>query len=188
MTGLQILIVLALMGAVVGGWLVYSRRQKRKLRIALLTEGVDVLAHWAYTPDEWHRAVEEEFTWASAKDEVGEVYISPAMLYVKAANRDRLIELAGKGKVVTHASYRGADESPLKLRVRWKEVIRRHDPQREETYYYKEDYRIPVPSGAKESARQVVEFFTAELERNPDANASLVDDDEVISVFGTDAF
>lgn len=187
-TGLHILIVLALLGAAVVGWRVYARRQKRKARIALLTEGVDLLAQWSYKPAEWRRAIEEEFSWASSKDYEGRVYISPTTVYVQSDHRDRLIELADQGKVVTHASYRGADESPLKLRVRWKVVTRSRNGLSEEVHYHKEDYRIPVPPGAKWPARKVAEFFTAQLDRNPEGYASLVGEDESISLFGNDSF
>ncbi len=182
--------MLALLGLAVVGWRVYAHRQKRRSRIALLTEGVDVLAQWTYTPEEWRRAREDEFTWASSKDNRdygGRVYISPTTIYVQGEHRDRLIDLEGDGRVVTHASYRGANESPLKLRVRWKTITRRRDGP-DEVHYHKEDYRIPVPLSAKEEARKVVEHFTARMGENPDADVSLVSDDEVISIFGKDAF
>lgn len=182
--------MLALLGAAVVSWRVYAHRQKRRARIALLTEGVDVLALWTYTPEEWRRAREDEFTWASSKDNRdygGRVYISPTTIYLQGEHRDRLIDLEGDGRVVTHASYRGANESPLKLRVRWKTITRRRDGP-DEIHYHKEDYRIPVPPSAKEAAQKVVEYFTARMGENPDAHVSLVGDDEVISVFGNDAF
>lgn len=178
--------VVLLVAIVVGGY-VYFRRRKRKARIALLTDGVDLLAQWAYTPAEWSKAVVEEFTWASSKDTGARVYISPTAVYVKAYNRDHLIDLAEKGKVVTHASYRGTDDSPLKLRVRWKVVTRDQDGRRQ-VKYYKEDYRIPVPPGAKKAAQQVAEFFTAQIEKNLDAYTELVGEDEPISLFGKDSF
>ena len=178
----------AVLGAAVVGWYVYFRRQKRKALIALLTEGVGLLAHWTYTAAEWRRAVAEEFTWASSKDIGARVYISPTMIYIKTDSRDHLIDLSEKGKVVTHASYRGADDSPLKLRVRWKVVTQDHDGRSEEVKYHKEDYRIPVPSGAKEAAQLVAEFFTAQLENNLDAYTAVVGEDEPISLFGKDSF
>jgi len=65
----------------------------------------------------------------------------------KDDSQDRLIDLSNDGKVVTYASYRGADSSsPLKLRVRWRVVIRYED-RPDEVKYFKEDYRIPVPFG-----------------------------------------
>lgn len=177
----------ALLGAAVVGWYVYFRRQKRKALIALLTEGVGLLAHWTYSSAEWRRAVAEEFTWASSKDNAGQVYISPTAIYIKTDSRDHLIDLADKGKVVTHASYRGTDDSPLKLRVRWK-VVTYDQNGSKEVKYHKEDYRIPVPPGAKEAAQQVAEFFTTQLENNLDAYTAVVGNDESISLFGKDAF
>jgi hypothetical protein len=171
--------------ACVGAY-VYCRREKRKRRIALLTDGVDLLAHWTYSPVEWRRAVEEEFSWASSKDHVGQVYISPASVYVKA-DRDHLIDLSENGKVVTHASYRGEADSPLKLRVRWRIVTYNPDGP-DQIKYYKEDYRIPVPPSAKEAARKVADFFTTQLENNLEAYTAVVSDDESISLFGKDSF
>jgi len=165
----------------------YFRRQKRKSEISLLTDGVDLLAHWTYTPNEWRKAVEEEFTWASSKDDVGQVYVSPTALYVKADHRDHLIELAENDKVVTHASYRGAEDSPLKLRVRWRVVTYNPDGP-DQIKYYKEDYRIPVPPSAKEAASKVADFFTRQLENNLDAYTTVIGDDESISLFGKDSF
>src|ERR1700730_8177709 len=118
------IILLALLVAAAVGVYLYVQRRKRGTMIAGMVSGANLLAHWTYTPAEWRRAVEEEFTWASNKDHAGEVFISPTALYVRAERRDRLIHLADKGKVVTHASYRGAEDSPLKLRVRWKVVTR----------------------------------------------------------------
>ena len=169
------------------GLYIYFCRQRRRELIARLTDGVDLLAHWTYTPPEWRRAVEEEFTWASSKDNAGQVYISPTALYVKADCRDHLIDLANHGKVVTHASYRGTDDSPLKLRVRWKVVTRDRNGY-EEVKYHKEDYRIPVPPAAKAAAQQVADFFTAQLENNLAAYTALVPEDEPISLFGKDSF
>ena len=176
-----------LLGAAGAGLYVYFRRQKRKAQIALLVNGVDVLAHWTYTPAEWRKAVEEEFTWASNTDQAGEVFISPTALYVRGERRDHLINLADQGKVVTHASYRGAEDSPLKLRVRWKVVTRNRNGY-EEVKYHKEDYRIPVPPGAKQAAQQVADFFTAQSENNLAAYTALVPEDEPISLFGKDSF
>jgi hypothetical protein len=176
-----------LLGAAVAGLYLYFRRQKRKAQIALITDGVDLLAHWTYTPAEWRKAVEEEFTWAPGKGESGELYFTRNAIYIRTDSRDHLIDLADQGKVVTHASYRGTVDSPLKLRVRWK-VVTRNRSGGEEVKYHKEDYRVPVPPAAKAAAQQVANFFTTQLENNLDAYTALVGEDEPISLFGKDSF
>jgi hypothetical protein len=166
----------------------YARWRKRKARIAEMLSGEDLLAAWTYDPDEWRQAVEEEFTWVRNKDGGGHCYISPNAIYVKTDSQDRLIDLTGNGKVVTHASYRGADgSSPLKLRVRWKVVTERQG-QPDEVKYYKEDYRIPVPIRNRDDAARVAAFFTDRLEKNLAAYTNLISDDEPISLFGDDSF
>ena len=138
--------------------------------------------------DEWRRAVEEEYTWIRNRDGVGHCYISPSGIYVRNDSQDRLFDLSSGGKVVTHASYRGADgSSPLKLRVRWK-VVKRYDDRPDETKYFKEDYRIPVPIRNRDDAARVAAFFTARLENNIAAYTAVVSDDEPISLFGKDSF
>jgi hypothetical protein len=178
---------LVLLVAAAAGYYVYVRRRKRRGRVAEILSGANLLAHWTYAPGEWRRAVGEEFTWARNKNSVGHVYISPTTLYIKNDSEDRLIDLGGGGKVVTHASYSGIDMSPLKLRVRWK-VIYESPDRPDEVKYYKEDYRIPVPLRHQEEARRVVDFFTARHEKNLDAYADVVSDDEPISIFGKDSF
>jgi hypothetical protein len=187
MSGFLLITLLVLLAAAAAALYIYFRRQKRNELVALLTDGVDVLAHWTYTPAEWRKAVEEEFTWASGKDNAGEVYVSPTAIFIRTDSHDHLIDLADKGKVVTHASYRGTDDSSLKLRVRWK-VITTNRSGAEHVEYHKEDYRIPVPPGAKEAAQRVADFFTAQLENDLDAYTALVGEDEPISLFGKDSF
>jgi hypothetical protein len=178
--------LLLLVAAIAAGYIFIKRRERRE-RIAEILSGSNLLAHWAYAPNEWRRAAEEEFTWVKDRDNAGQVYISPAMIYIKNSSEDHLIDLSAGGKVVTHASYRPAEMSFLKLRVRWKVVT--DSPDRPpEVKYYKEDYRIPVPLRHQEEARRVTEFFTKQLENNPEAYADLVSDDEPISLFGKDAF
>jgi len=181
------LIVLLLLGASGAAVYLFLRQRKRKAVIALITDGVDVLAHWTYTPAEWQKAVADEFTWASAKGETGELYFSQTAIYIRSDSHEHLISLADQGRVVTYADYRGTDDSPLKLRVRWK-VIRQQGTARQEVKYHKEDYRIPVPRAAKAQAQQVAEFFTKRLENNLDAYTDLVSEDEPISLFGKDSF
>lgn len=182
----SVIIIIAILLASSGTVLyLYVQKSKRGKVISDLTSSMNILAKWTYTPVEWRKAVEEEFTWASNQDIAGQVFISPVAFCVRTNNRDHLVELADKGKVVTHASYRGTSDSPLKLRVRWREVTHDADSGRE-VNYYKEDYRIPVPSGAKDAARKVVDFFATQIENNQVAYANLVSDDEPISLFGRD--
>jgi hypothetical protein len=177
-----------LLGVAVVGSILYARRRERRARVAEMLAGTDLLAAWTYAPDEWRRAVEEEYTWVKSKDGVGQCYISPTAIYVKNDSQDRLIDLSGDGKVVTHASYRGADgNSPLKLRVRWR-VVKHYEDRADEVKYFKEDYRIPVPIQNKDDAARVADFFTAQLENNLDAYTAVVPDDEPISLFGKDSF
>jgi len=177
----------ALLAVAILGFYLYIKRRKRREKISEMLCGTDLLAHWIYKPDEWQRAVEEEFTWAKSKGDEGHVYISPTGICVKSDSGDRLIELGGEGKVVTYAAYRGEEGSPLKLRVRWK-IVKRYQDRSDEVKYFKEDYRIPVPLKHKEEAQRVADFFTAKLEANLNAYAAVVPDDEPISLFGKDSF
>ena len=166
----------------------YARWRKRKARIAEMLSGEDLIAAWTYDPDEWRQAVEEEYTWVRNKDGGGHCYISPSAILVKNDSQDRLIDLTGNGKVVTHASYRGADgSSPLKLRVRWR-VVTQHNDGPDEVKFYKEDYRIPVPIRNRNDAARVAAFFTDKLEKNMAAYTAVVSDDEPLSLFGNDSF
>jgi len=176
-----------LLAVAILGFYLYIKRRKRREKISEILSGSNLLAHWIYTPVEWQRAVEEEFTWAKSKGDEGHVYISPNVIYVKSDSGDCLIELTGDGKVVTYAAYRGEEGSPLKLRVRWK-IVKRYQDQHDEVKYYKEDYRIPVPVKYKEEARRVADFFTTKLEANLNAYTAVVPDDEPISLFGKDSF
>lgn len=169
-----------------GVWLYFNvKKYKRGKVITEITSTMNLLAKWTYTTNEWRKAVEDEFTWASSSDGPGQVFISPTAIYVRTNNSDHLIDLADNDKVVTHASYRGTDGSPLKLRVRWK-VVDYDSDSGIQTKYYKEDYRIPVPPGSKEAAKRVADFFTTQLENNLDAYTDVVPDDEPISIFGRD--
>ena len=130
--------------------------------------------------------MEDEYTWVRSKGGIGECLISPTAICVKNDSQERLIDLSSDGKVVTYASYRGADSgSPLKLRVRWK-VVKEYQNGSREVKYHKEDYRIPVPIRNRDDAARVAEFFTARLESNLNAYTNVVPDDEPISLFGKD--
>jgi hypothetical protein len=174
--------------ALVVGLLAYRERQKRQSTIAELLAGNNLLAAWTYGPDEWRQAVESEFTWVRNKTgSSGQCYISPNEIYIRGDGQDHLIDLSSGGRVVTHASYRGADSnSPLKIRVRWKVVPSREN--RDEVKYHKEDYRIPVPIQYRDDAARVAAFFTKQIENNLDAYTNVMSDDEPISLFGRDGF
>jgi hypothetical protein len=188
MSGSLFISVLVLLGLAGVGAFLYARRRQRKARIAEMLSGEDLIAAWTYDPDEWRQAVEEEYTWVRRKDGVGNCYISPSAILIKNDSQDRLIDLTGGGKVVTYASYRGADgDSPLKLRVRWR-VVTKYDDRPDEVKYYKVDYRIPVPIRNRDDATRVAAYFTAKVENNLAAYTNLVSDDEPISLFGKDSF
>ena len=154
--------------------------------IAGILEDPNPLAVWTYTPEEWRRAVEDEFSWARSDGSSAQIRICETGIYLKTDSQSHLIELASGPKVVTFAGYRGTEGSPLRLRVRWKIV--RHRRGGDEVKYYKEDYRIPVPLREKDAAQKVVDFFTARLQNNLDAYTAVVPDDEPISLFGKDSF
>ncbi len=186
MTEFLVLALLALIAVGTVGYYVYAKRRSRKERIDRILSGSN-LARWTYAPDEWRRAADEEFTWVKNKDSAGEVCISPTSIYIKNNSQDRLIDLSGDGRMVTHASYRGSDMGPLKLRVRWK-VVKRDPDRSDEVKYYKEDYRVPVPPRHREQAERVVDYFVTHLENNLEAYTDVVPDDEPISLFGKDSF
>lgn len=182
------LLIIVLLTVAFVGSVLYVWSRKRKARVAEMLSGDNLLAAWTYDPDEWRQAVEDEFTWIRNKDGVGQCYISPNAIYVKNDSQDRFFDLSDNGKVVTHASYRGADSgSPLKLRVRWR-VVRQYSDRPDEVKYFKEDYRIPVPVRNRNDAARVADFFTTKLENNLAAYTAVVPDDEPISLFGKDSF
>ena len=187
MTEFIFLPLLALIAVGSVGYYLYARRRSRRERIARILSSTNLLARWTYAPDEWRRAADEEFTWVKNKNSAGEVFITPASIYIKNDSQDRLFDLSGDGRMVTHASYTGTDMGSLKLRVRWK-VVRRDPERSDEVKYYKEDYRVPVPLKYREQAEHVVAFFTARLENNLEAYTAVVPDDEPISLFGKDPF
>ncbi len=182
---IPILVLFAVAGV---GTFLYIQRRAHKAKVAEMLDGTNLLAAWTYAPDEWRRAVEAEYTWVRSKDDVGSCYISPSGILVKNDSQERLIDLSSDGKVVTHASYRGADsDSPLKLRVRWR-VVTEYADRPNEVKYFKEDYRIPVPIQHRDDAARVAAFFTTHLENNLAAYTAVVSDDEPISLFGQDSF
>jgi len=181
-------IAIVVLLAVVGGLgFFYYRRRVRAKEIAAVLNDPNPLAVWTYTPEEWRRAVEDEFSWARGDGSSAQIRICETGIYLKTDSQSHLIELANGPKVVTFAGYRGTEGSPLKLRVRWK-VVRHNRRGGEEVKYYKEDYRIPVPLREKDTAQKVVDFFTARLQNNLDAYTAVVPDDEPISLFGKDSF
>jgi hypothetical protein len=179
-------IVLLLAVAAGLGYFFYRRRVQSK-EIAAILDDPNPLAVWTYTPEEWRRAVEDEFSWARSDGSSAQIRICESGIYLKTDSQSHLIELAIGPKVVTFAGYRSTEGSPLKLRVRWK-VVRHNRRGGEEVHYYKEDYRIPVPLREKDAAQKVVDFFTARLQNNLDAYTAVVPDDEPISLFGKDSF
>ena len=180
-------IAIVVLLAVVGGLgFFYYRRRVRAKEIAAVLNDPNPLAVWTYTPEEWRRAVEDEFSWARSDGSSAQIRICETGIYLKTDSQSHLIELASGPKVVTFAGYRGTEGSPLRLRVRWKIVRRRRGG--DEVKYYKEDYRIPVPLREKDAAQKVVDFFTARLQNNLDAYTAVVPDDEPISLFGKDSF
>ena len=112
MSGSLLIPIAALLAVAVLGFYLYTKRRKRRERISQILSDANLLAHLVYTPVEWQRAVEEEFAWAKSQGDVGHVYISPTVIYVKSDSGDRLIELGTEGKVVTYAAYRGEESSP----------------------------------------------------------------------------
>ena len=183
---LFIAVVILLIAAGVTGYLYYRRRVRAK-EIAAILDDPNPLAVWTYTPEEWRRAVEDEFSWGRSDGSSAQIRICETGIYLKTDSQSHLIELANGPKVVTFAGYRGTEGSPLKLRVRWK-VVRHNRRGGEEVKYYKEDYRIPVPLREKDTAQKVVDFFTARLQNNLDAYTAVVPNDEPISLFGKDSF
>jgi hypothetical protein len=184
-SAIALLIILAV--AVFFLYSLYAWRRKRVETISGLLAGRNLLASWPYSAEQWRKAVEDEFTWAWRRGGPGHIYISPDALYIKAGKGGRFVELAGGGRVVTHASLTAGDMGLLKLRVRRKVVF--HQPDRaDEVKYYRDDYRIPVPASYREEAIRVVSFFNSRLEMNLEAYADSVSDDEPLSIFGKDPF
>ena len=187
MSQIPFIAILVLLVVLAGGGYLFYRRRKRSRAIAEVLSGGNLIGSWTYSPAEWRKAVAEEFSWAKESDDSGEVFISPTAIYIKSASSDHLIELNGS-KVVTHASYRGTEGAPLKIRVRWKVIERDADGTEQRTKYYKEDYRIPVPLRERAVAEKVAEWFSTRSEKNLDAYADVVGSDEAISIFGDDSF
>jgi hypothetical protein len=168
------------------GLIYLVKRWQRNRKVSEIVSCPNPLARWQYAADEWPRAVDEEFNWVKHKDKPAQVFITPAGIYITNGPDGQLMSLRGGGKFVTHASYRGTDISPLKLRVRWKVVTRYRNAEHVE--YYTDDYRIPVPRGREEEANRIVQFFTAQAEQNPDLVNSVTSPDSPISIFGKEPF
>ena len=186
MSQLPVIAVVVLLVLLVGGGYVFYKRRKRNRAIAEVLSGGNLIGSWTYSAVEWQQAVADELSWAKASDGGGEFFITSCAIYIRSTSSDRLIELNGR-KVVTHASYRGTEGAPLKIRVRWK-VIERDAYGTSETRYYKEDYRIPVPQRERAVAEKVAAWFAARCEKTLDAYADVVGADESISLFGDDSF
>ena len=187
MTNFVVFASIPLLVAAAAGLYFWIRHRKRSTQIFELLHDPHLLAQWTYDPTDWRTAVNDEFTWASKHDLTGQCFISPSAVYVRSEHRDRLIDLARDGKVVTYASFLGTAGSPLKLRVRWK-VVWRDDNGVERVKYYKEDIRIPVPRGAEAAALKVAEFFTMKIQADLTAYTNVLSDEDPISLFGEDSF
>ena len=187
----QCIFIALLIGGVVfftGLYIRISKNDRRERISNTLSDlKLNLLAHWKYTPSEWKRAVEEEFTWVKNKEIAGQIYISPTTIYITNGHDNRIIVYKRKGEIVTHASYRGADSSPLKIRVRWK-VITKQLSGGEVVNYFSEDYRIPVPCGCGEEAKRIVDYFTTSAEKNLGAILDVTPPDASISLFGREPF
>ena len=145
------------------------------------------LAVWTYTPEEWQQAVADEFTWARARGNSATIKICQLGFLVDDGSRARLYDLETSTRLVTFAGYVPIEGGLLKLRVRQKiELGNQNDPN--ETKYYKDDYRIPVPLREQEEAQKVVDFFMSKMQNNLDAYTDLIADNESISLFGNDSF
>ena len=185
MSYLYFIIIVLVLAAIAGAGYWYFRRwrQGQWMDDAIKSE---LLAAWTYTPAEWQQAVNDEFSWGRA-GESAELFIYPSLIYIKSGSKKHFFELERDKRVVTFAGYAGIEGSPLKIRVRWK-IVTTNREGLEETRYYKEDYRIPVPFREKDTALKVVEFFQTRLENNLNAYTAVLPDDQPISLFGKDGF
>jgi len=187
MTSYYFLAIIFLVVALGVGGYYYLLYRKHKSEIADILSDPNPLAAWTYTPQEWQQAVADEFSWGSSEGNSAQVRICPSGIYVNDGTKHRLFELETGIKMVTFAGYAGFEGSPLKLRVRWR--IKRQDRSgHDETKYYKDDIRIPVPLREKDAALRVVDHFTKRLDQKMDDYAVLIPDDEPISLFGKDSF
>ena len=168
------------------GYLIYRRRRQRKAIDDILYD-VNPLAEWTYSPDEWRKAVAEELSWGDPNDGATLIRICRSGIYFKNPSREHLIPLNNGTRVVTFAGYLGGENTPLKLRTRWREVTE-DQYGREEIKYHKEDFRVPVPPRENEAAENVVSYFTKWIEDNMRFYTQMVPDDEPISLFGKDSF
>lgn len=179
-------VVAILIAGLVGlGYLFHRKRRQRKAIDDILFD-VNPLGEWTYSPDEWSKAV-EELSWGSADDGATQIRISRTGIYFKNNRREHLIPLNNGTRVVTFAGYLGSENTPLKLRTRWR-VVNTDQYGREEIKYHKEDFRIPVPPREKDAAENVVGYFTKWIEDNMRFYTQMVPDDEPISLFGKDSF
>jgi len=178
-------VAIVIAGLVGVGYLIYRRRGQRKAIDDILFD-VNPLAEWTYSPEEWRTAV-DELSWGSANDGATRIRICRSGVFFKNPRREHLIPLNNGTRVVTFAGYLGGDNTPLKLRTRWR-VVTEDQYGREEIKYHKEDFRVPVPSREKEAAENVVRYFTKWIEDNMNLYTKMVPDDEPISLFGKDSF
>jgi hypothetical protein len=178
-------VILAL--AVAGAAVLFFRRRVRRKAIDDILFDVNPLAVWTYSAEEWRRAVKDELSWGGEDDGDTQVRICHAGIYFKNQRREYLVPLIDGLRVVTFAGYLAGEESPLKLRTRWRTVTVDEDGNNK-IKYYKEDFRIPVPPREKQAAGNVVRYFTEWLESNMELYTRVVPDDEPISLFGKDSF
>ena len=181
-----IAVALLVVAALVAGYY-YLIYRKHKSEIADILSDPNPLASWTYTPQEWQQAAADEFSWGRVDGRSAQIRICPIGIYVSDGAKHHLFELESGIKKVTFAGYAGTDPSPLKLRVRWR-IISYNRNGHDETKYYKEDIRIPVPLREKEAALRVVDYFTKQLDQKLNDYSMLIPDDEPISLFGKDSF
>ena len=184
-TQMYLIGIILVLAVAAGVWFLW-RFLKARLAKAIRNDP-NPLAMWTYTPAEWQQAVADEFTWGRAEGNSAQIKICQLGFLVDDGSGARVFQLETGTRVVTFAGYLPIEGSRLKLRVRWR--VKRGDKyEHQETRYYKEDYRIPVPLREREQAQNVVDFFTNKLQNNLEAYTALLADDESISLFGNDSF
>ncbi len=131
----------------------WQKRRKKIEAVWLEDSGTNVLERWRYSPEEWKKFAEEDFSWVTNKDSPGEFSISDDSILISNGSDEFFRDLQ-RDWVLTSIEFRETTSI-------FKIILRRSvsNNLRDAYEYDYEDVWIPIPPGNTEKARRIVEHF-----------------------------
>jgi hypothetical protein len=131
----------------------WQRRRKKIDAIWLEDSDTNVLERWKYSPEEWKKFAEDDFSWVKNKDLPGEFSISDDSILISNGRDEFFRDINGEW-TLTNIEFR---ESTSIFRIKLRQSRENRSIDMYEYFY--EDLWIPIPPGNTEKARRIVEHF-----------------------------